>query len=165
MKKTIAAAAVLAALALTGCSTGIQSADAMPSATTTPSASATVAPAVSSASPSVAETKKVDVGQAWADDMINLFLNGHGAHSFDAFEGQVLGDIQAWKSTEIGHLDIEVGGDSWSKSDLSSVGETFMSGVGFENSELVEVNVSSAGSGESASFGRDDMENANPWSS
>lgn len=76
---------MLAALGLVGCSAGNQSAEVTPSATSAPSASTTVAPAISPASPSATEAKKADPGQAGADDMINLFLNGNSKSSFDKF--------------------------------------------------------------------------------
>lgn len=76
MKKTLAAAAVLAALALTGCSAGNQSADAAPSST-----AASSAPATASATPSalsaadIADAKKkaIDSGRpenAWDKNCI-----------------------------------------------------------------------------------------------
>lgn len=153
--KRFAPLALVAALALAGCTAGNQSADATPSATATPSASATVAPA---------SAKVANVKQSWADRKVVQFLNGNGANSFSAFKGQALGDIETWDSHEKGNLNLHLKNDSWSKSDLQYIAESFMSSVGYESKDLNEVTVSAGDSGKKVNYGRQDMENANPWS-
>ncbi|MGP5390484.1 hypothetical protein [Glutamicibacter arilaitensis] len=91
--KKLAPLVLIAALALTGCTTGNQSADATPSATATPSASATAQAAskASSASTSATATRTVPSempttspeptsmfksGQAWADDAYDSWFKG-----------------------------------------------------------------------------------------
>lgn len=102
MKKTIAAAAVLAALALTGCSAGNQSAEPTPSPTATPSASAT---ASASATPSAAatsaqtaaKTKESKGSQKRADEIMNLFLKSYGHSDFSEFsDGTPHRTIKEW---------------------------------------------------------------------
>lgn len=140
----LAPLALVAALALAGCTAGNQSADATPSATATPSASATVAPAVSSASPSATKTKKVDAGQEWADDMINLMLNGNNKSSFKDFSPEATNHyITSWSQSKPGVLAIEVENKKWSNCDLDSLGMNVMDTVGWHHLDLVQVVVSS----------------------
>lgn len=152
--KRFAPLALVAALALAGCTAGNPSADATPSPTVTPSA--TVSAGISSST--------IDApSQDWASEKVNQFLSGNGANSFDAFKGQALGNIDSWNSTEEGVLNVHVSGDSWGKSDLLEIAKSFMASVGYESKDLEQVVVSSSNHSK-VSYGRRDMKNANPWS-
>lgn len=149
MKKTIATAAVLAALALTGCTSGNQSATPEPTATATPSASEAVsAPASASASASASESVKAsasnaakpDAGQVWADKMINLFLNGNSKSKFADFNDELPHHyITEWGQDSEGVLKVTVKGSKWSEDDLSLLGRTIMSTAGEETESLTRV--------------------------
>ncbi|TAP26876.1 hypothetical protein [Arthrobacter sp. S41] len=142
--KRLAPLALVAALALAGCTAGNQSADATPSATSTPSASASLAPALAAESPSATKTKKVDAGQAWADDMINLFLNGNSKSSFDQFNKKLPHHyITEWSEESKGILGVTVGGGKWSTKELNILGNTIMFTAGNDTPALKEVHVSS----------------------
>ncbi|MGP5390643.1 hypothetical protein [Glutamicibacter arilaitensis] len=102
--------------------------------------------------------------QAWADQKVTQFLNGQGARSFSALEGQAAGNITAWSAPKVGHLVLEVSGKSWAwDDDLLYVAQLFMSSVGYESDELIDVKVVAPDSGASGTYGRADMTNANPW--
>lgn len=163
MKKTIAAAAVLATLALTGCSAGNQSAEPTPSptaassapatATATPSESAKLKP-----SPSATKSAAADAGQAWADDMINLFLNGNSKSSFDKFNKSLPHHyITKWGQESKGILAITVGEGKWTAADLNKLGNTVMFTAGNETPELKEVHVT-ASNGETGKATRENLQ-------
>lgn len=159
------ALAVIASLALTGCSAGNQSAEGAPSATSTPSASPSVAPAVSSASPSATETKKVDAGQAWADDMINLFLNGNSKSSFDKFNKKLPHHyIEAWAQESEGVMSVTVSGNKWTQCEMDELAVTVMSTAGHETPGMKTVVTHSDKPGLIGSTGRDGMNFGTPES-
>jgi len=144
--KRLAPLALVAVLAFAGCSAGNQSADATPTATATPSATASespsLAPALDSESPTA--TKTVDPSQAWADDMINLMLNGNNKSSFKDFSTEATNHyITSWSQPKPGVLAIEVENKKWSNCDLDSLGMNVMDTVGWHHLDLVQVIVSS----------------------
>ncbi|WP_138925719.1 hypothetical protein [Glutamicibacter creatinolyticus] len=134
MKKTLAAAAVLAALALTGCSTGNnQSTEAAPSATAASSAPATVAPATFSAA-DIAKAKQEAIdsgrpenawdknciawewpeadskGQEWANKLGKKWLDNRGADCPDAIVYPFY-DITSFESGKDGSLLVSYSGN------------------------------------------------------
>ena len=146
MKKKLAPLALIAALALAGCSSGSQSADTPLSARASPSASAiTETVTVTAKAPAAAkETKSADPNQAWADDMINLLLNGNSKSSFEDFNKDLPHHyIESWGSESEGVLSITVSGDDWKSAELDNLGNTVMFTAGNETPGLLEVNVSS----------------------
>lgn len=168
MKRSTAAATLaIAALSLSACTGGTST----PEAAETSAASAPVAIAATSApAKASAPTTKAanDISakdrQQWADEKMTEYLNGRGAHSFDAFDGSALGAVESWRAPKIGHLVIEIGGDSWkSGDDLEYVAEAFMASVGWDSQELSEVEVIAPASNATSALARDDMSNANPW--
>ena len=149
MKKLAAAAALLAAVALAGCAPGNQS--------PAPEKPASAAPAVV---PSAAP------GDVWANEIVNLFLNGHGAHSFAAFQGSPLAHVETWSAEGDGVLVVTIGGNpgAFKKSDYLNAAMDFMGSAGYENKTLSAVKVASTEGRVYAQYGRADMKNANPWS-
>lgn len=100
VKKTLAAAAVLAALALTGCSASTQSAEPAPSPTV-----ASSAPATASATPSetatsaqtAAKTQESKGSQERADEIMDLFLKSYDRKDFSEFsDGTPHQTIKEW---------------------------------------------------------------------
>lgn len=159
MKTKLAALAVIASLALAGCSAGNQSAEATPSATATPSASPTAAPAISPASPSATESKAVDADQAWADRMINLFLNGNSKSSFEDFNKDLPHHyIESWKSSNEGTLNLTVAGGPWTSKQLDTLGNTIMFTAGNETEKLIEVHVSASDKSATGYADRDNLQ-------
>lgn len=148
MKKKTLAAAVLAALALGGCSAGNHSAEPGPSTTASlsPTAAAEIAngPANGTATSETAEAAEgTNPRQAWADEKINQYLNGNGAHSFRAFPGSVQGDTISWSSPDEGELAIVVE-NGWSAADLDSYANLVLLSVGHESPELIKATVKTA---------------------
>ena len=140
MKENLAALALMASLALAGCSAGNQSADATLSATATPSASPTATHAISSASPSASERKKLDAEQAWADDMINLFLNGNSKSSFDDFNEELPHHfVKSWAQEFKGVMSVTVSGAKWTQCEMDELAVTVMSTAGHETQEMKKV--------------------------
>ncbi|MGP5600331.1 hypothetical protein ACTXOJ_15225 [Glutamicibacter arilaitensis] len=78
--------------------------------------------------------------QDWADEKINQYLNGNGAHSFNAFPGSVHGDTLRWSSPADGELLITVK-NGWPSSALDSYANLFLITVGHESPELTSVTV------------------------
>lgn len=78
--------------------------------------------------------------QDWADKMINQYLNGNGAHSFDAFPGSVHGDTLRWSSPADGELVITVK-NGWSADALDAYANLVLVTVGHESPELTSVTV------------------------
>lgn len=160
MKENLAALAVIASLALAGCSAGNQSADTTPSATATTSASPTVAPAISPASPIASATKTIDPGQAWADDMMNLLLNGNSKSTLQDFNPETaLPSIESWSQEPKGTLNISVSGSRWSKCDIDSIAFAFMDTAGWKNPALKKIVVTAKDSNHSYSLTHDEYDN------
>lgn len=162
MKTKLAALAVIASLALAGCSAGNQSAEGAPSATSTPSASLSAEVAASTATPAETKTaeatKSASPRQAWADSMINLFLNGNSKSSFDKFNEDLPHHyITEWHEESKGVLSVTVGGGKWASADLDNLGNTIMFTAGNETPGLKEVHVSST-SGETGNATRDNLQ-------
>ncbi|MDV2978947.1 UNVERIFIED_CONTAM: hypothetical protein Q9R71_17385 [Actinomycetes bacterium ARC8] len=78
--------------------------------------------------------------QEWADEKINQYLNGNGAHSFNAFPGSVHGDTLRWSSPVEGELVITVK-NGWLAEDLDAYANLFLLTVGHESPELSKVTV------------------------
>jgi hypothetical protein len=136
------AALLIAALAITGCSAGAESAPEAVSATT---ASAETVEMAATPEPTATPTptKTADPAQAWADDMINLLLNGNSKSSFDDFNDEIAHHyIKSWSQESKGALSIVVSGSKWTKCDLDEVGFTVMMTAGWETPELTRVIVS-----------------------
>ncbi|MGP9649451.1 hypothetical protein ACT3TP_03055 [Glutamicibacter sp. AOP38-B1-38] len=88
--------------------------------------------------------KIVDPAQAWADDMMNLLLNGNSKSTFDDFNKDLPHHyIESWGSESEGVLYITVSGDDWKSAELDNLGNTVMFTAGNETPGLLEVNVSS----------------------
>jgi len=160
--KRLAPLALIASLALAGCSAGNQSADATPTATSTPSATAsespTLAPALASESSSA--TKTVDPSQAWADDMMNLLLNGNSKSTLQDFSSETaLPSIETWSQQPKGTLNITVSGKNWSKCDIDSIGFAFMDTAGWKNPGLKRVIVTAVDTDYSNSLTHDEYDN------
>ncbi|MGP5599616.1 hypothetical protein ACTXOJ_11555 [Glutamicibacter arilaitensis] len=154
--KKFAPLILVAGLALTGCAP--KALEVAPGPSHVP-AGAPVAVAV--AEPTKAP---ISAGQAWADDMMTQYLNGRGAHSFDAFNGQAMGAVTSWSSPKEGYLVINIGGSGWTwDNDLLGIAQEFMAYVGYDSKDLESVKVVAPESGASGSYGREDMGNATPW--
>lgn len=126
---------MLAALALTGCSAGNQSADATPSATAKPSA-----PATASATPSASKSATADPGQVWADKMINLFLNGNSKSRFADFNKEIPHHyITEWGQESEGIMSVTVSGNKWTQCEMDELAVTVMSTAGHETPEMKKV--------------------------
>ncbi|MGH3654139.1 hypothetical protein [Glutamicibacter sp.] len=78
--------------------------------------------------------------QEWADEKINQYLNGNGAHSFNAFPGSVHGDTVRWSSPVEGELLITVK-NGWSSDALDAYANLVLITVGHESPELSKVTV------------------------
>lgn len=146
--KRFAPLALIAALALNGCVSAEPSAESTP----VPAVKSVSAPTESptpTAKPT--PTKAVDKSQAWADDMINLFLNGNGAASFKGFtEGSAQREITSWSSPERGVLKVITENGNWDEASIEHVGWDVMSKAGWGNPELKLVQVTTED--ESVSF-------------
>lgn len=159
MKKTLVLTAVLASLALTGCSAGTQSAEPAPSATAAPSASAI---ASESAKPS---PTKAEAGQVWADQMINLFLNGNSKSKFADFNKEIPHHyITEWGQESEGVMSVTVSGKNWSQCEMDELAVTVMSTAGHETPEMKKVVTYSDTKGQKGSTGRDGMNFGTPSS-
>ncbi|WP_404291091.1 hypothetical protein [Glutamicibacter arilaitensis] len=74
--------------------------------------------------------------------MINLFLNGNGAASFNAFfKGSAQREIAEWSSPEQGVLKVVIKNGKWDEPSIEHVGWDIMSKVGWETPELKLVQV------------------------
>ncbi|WP_443459358.1 hypothetical protein [Glutamicibacter ardleyensis] len=95
------------------------------------------------ATPTPSLAKKVDPAQAWADDMINLLLNGNSKSSFGDFNKDLPHHyIESWSQPKQGVLAIEVKDRNWSKCDLDSLGMNVLDTAGWDNPGLIQVVVS-----------------------
>lgn len=108
-----------------------------------------------------APTKVVDPAQAWADDMMNLLLNGNSKSTFSDFSPEIAHHyIESWSQPEQGVLAIEVKDKSWSKCDLDSLGMNVLDTAGWDNPDLVQVVVSNeSGSLVSESLSNEESKN------
>lgn len=163
MKKTITATALLATLALTGCAPKPIEFKAAPTVTQVePSSVSTV-----NADDLITEFDSADeslTGKAWALEIVTLFLNGQGAHSFDAFEGDILSSVKNWDSTKPGVLTLVVPGiNAYSKDDCIDAGMLLMGTAGYEAATLEAVEVVGNDGEICGSYSRKEMGNATPW--
>ena len=142
--KRLAPLSLIAALALTGCVSAEPSAESKQAPTET-TASETTEVATPTAKPSA--TKAVDKSQAWADDMINLLLNGNSKSSFDDFSPEIAHHyIESWSQPKPGVLAIKVQDKKWSNCDLDSLGMNVLDTAGWDNPKLKLVEVSAGDS-------------------
>lgn len=100
MKKKLASLAVVASLALAGCSAGDQSAEGAPSSTSTPSASVTASAKPSESATSdqaAAKTQESKGSQKRADEIMGLFLKSYDRKDFSEFsDGTPHQTINEW---------------------------------------------------------------------
>ncbi len=124
MRSRLAALAI-AALVLTGCTSGVE-------VSSEPHRTRSVA--------SVNE----DLSQKWADAQINHFLNGYGAASFRGFlEGTPHRNIDSWSSPEEGVLVVVLSSNNWGEKYLRSLAFDMMGKAGWEDHSLKLVRVTS----------------------
>ncbi|MGP9784637.1 hypothetical protein ACT3UQ_19530 [Glutamicibacter sp. AOP12-B1-11] len=142
--KKLAPLALIAALALAGCTAGNQSTDATPSATSAASASPSATPSAT-VKPSAAESKAKSPRQAWADEMIDMYLKTNGAASFKGFfEGSPDREISEWSSPRPGELSVVIKGDNWKLGDTKSLSLRIVDMIQWEAKDLESVTVSTA---------------------
>lgn len=92
-------------------------------------------------------TTAVDKSQAWADDMINLLLNGNSKSSFDDFSPKIAHHyIESWSQPNPGVLSINVKDKNWSNCDLDALGMNVLDTAGWDNPKLKLVEVSDGNS-------------------
>lgn len=173
MKKTIAAAAVLAALALTGCSAGNhQSAEPTPSPTAASSAKATdstsspkdvKAEAIAAGRPESAWDKncttwetpaRSDANQGWANELGNKWLqshNGAGCPDSIAWPNYY---VESWGSTKPGELEIYA--EDTKSTEWVSIAQDVMCSLQKEP-ELKNVRVLTSAGAARAHWGREEM--------
>lgn len=134
MKKLLVTLA-LSTLALTACS-GVDEAP-----TPTPSREASTVTEVKPSPTAKPKPKpKADPGQAWADKMITLFLNGNSKSRFSDFNDELPHHyITKWEKDSEGALKVTVSGGNWSAGKLSILGRTIMSTAGYVTPGLKEV--------------------------
>lgn len=107
MKKAITTATLLAAIALTGCTAGNQSATPEPAPAGTLGAVEPIAssPTLESASPAPA---------TWGDDVMSEFLTSYERDSFKEFsDGTPHQNIQKWEVEDGGKLHVWIADRSW----------------------------------------------------
>ncbi|MHA7226975.1 hypothetical protein [Glutamicibacter soli] len=107
MKKAITTATLLAAIALTGCTAGNQSATLKPAPAGTLGAVEPIAssPTLESASPAPA---------TWGDDAMSEFLTSYERDSFKEFsDGTPHQNIQKWEVEDAGKLHVWIADRSW----------------------------------------------------
>ncbi|WP_217496521.1 hypothetical protein [Glutamicibacter creatinolyticus] len=157
---------LVAALALAGCTAGNESAESTPSPTATISASDTT-----SASPdesfeaSAKKTATPNDGKAWADKMINLFLNGNSKSKFSDFSKEIPHHyITEWGQESKGVMSVTVSGKNWNQCDLDELAVTVMSTAGHETPEMKKVVTYSGTKGLVGATGRDGMNFGTPSS-
>ena len=100
--------------------------------------------AIAKPKPSPTPNKIVDPAQEWADDMINLLLNGNSKSTFDEFNPEIAHHyIESWSQPKPGVLAITVKDKNWSKCDLELLGANVLDTAGWDNPvlKLVEVSV------------------------
>lgn len=134
------AVALVAALTLAGCSVG---GSGTPEAASELPVSAGSMQVVESTLPSAEPMPTADPAQAWADDMINLFLNGNSKSSFDDFnEALPHHYIESWRAESEGQLSITVANGDWTSEQLNTLGNSVMFTAGNETPGLRQVSVS-----------------------
>lgn len=95
-----------------------------------------------SAAPTPSSSASIDSGQAWADEMITLFLNGNSKSSFADFDKELPHHyIESWRQESDGVLGVSVRGDDWSQCELDSLSYTVMSTAGWERQGLSKISV------------------------
>jgi hypothetical protein len=125
MMRNKVAALLAAALALTGCTSGME-------VSSEPHRTHSVAPV------------NEDLSQKWADAQINHFLNGYGAASFRGFlEGTPHRNIDSWSSPEEGVLVVVLSSNNWEEKYLSSLSFDMMGKAGWTDHSLKLVRVTS----------------------
>ncbi|MGP5031321.1 hypothetical protein ACTXJG_07780 [Glutamicibacter arilaitensis] len=100
--------------------------------------------AIAKPKPSPTPNKIVDPAQEWADDMINLLLNGNSKSTFDEFNPELAHHyIKSWSQPTQGVLAITVKDQSWTDCDLELLGANVLDTAGWDNPvlKLVEVSV------------------------
>lgn len=145
MKKTIATAAVLAALALTGCTAGNQSAAPEPIVTATPSASAPAA----EQEPTVAISGASDKLKVWVeeshDSWVDFYLpveavgSSHSIFVTTEDGGAMWARNLEWSAPRVGELVITIKGNGWTEHDLYMVSGYVMGVLGLEDDSLKSV--------------------------
>jgi hypothetical protein len=129
----------LAALALTGCTTGAEPTQPTPAATETATASpekpATTEPASTAEITSATWGGRNKPGQGWADGMMRHWMSVRGWTSLDDARdhypaGDVRGTILDYTAPEAGHLEIAIGAPAPSRQDLFAIAQTTMGTLG-----------------------------------
>ncbi|PRB69302.1 hypothetical protein [Arthrobacter sp. MYb213] len=93
--------------------------------------------------PTPTPNKIENPAQEWADDMINLLLNGNSKSTFADFNPEIAHHyIEAWSQPRPGVLAIEVRDRDWSKCDLDALGTNVLATAGWDNPRLKRVEVS-----------------------
>ncbi|OAV59555.1 hypothetical protein [Enteractinococcus helveticum] len=141
MKKTPAliTATLIAVTALAGCSSNAQTESAPEQDTV--SVSPESAPE-QVATPAISP----DTRQAWADDVVNHWLQSADINSFEGFRADdpeaARGYVLDYGSDDNGTVHFTVEGDEWNEKDFSRLIHDFMGSVGYERpGELTETSV------------------------
>lgn len=120
MKKIVTAAALIAALALTGCT----------------AYEVTPGPSVV---PAVEPTQGADGGQAWADSKINEWLGSNGARNISALSGPTF-YVDSWESPAEGELVVRTMGGAYDKVALGMVASSILHGTGEDMQKITAIN-------------------------